>query len=337
MATLEDIARSLGVAKSTVSKALSGAGDVSESMRKAVLETAVEMGYSRLRRGDEAPRIAIFITNMEFNKPEDFGYDILVGFRKLAEPAGYQVSIIELTHELEERIGYDTYMMQGNYRGGLFLGLSLDDPWLEDFKTCRTPTVLYDNLVQGNPNVTYVGADNAEGMRLAVRHLQRLGHKKIGYLSSALGAYVYQQRYKTFFLAMEECGLPCEEDQARDSYFFEICTEEYLPALLKMGCTGIICSHDVLAQLTLKQCKKLGIRVPEDVSIIGFDDLPLCGLTQPPLTTIRQDRTELGRSAYCALSSQLEGVHLSTFLLHTELVERDSCAPLTEVVAAKEE
>ena len=74
MATLEDIAKSLGVSKSTVSKALSGAGDVSSTMRKAVLEAAVEMGYSRLRRGDEAPRIAVFITNMEFDKPEDFGY-----------------------------------------------------------------------------------------------------------------------------------------------------------------------------------------------------------------------------------------------------------------------
>lgn len=328
MATLEDIAKSLGVSKSTVSKALSGAGDVSSTMRKAVLEAAVEMGYSRLRRGDEAPRIAVFITNMEFDKPEDFGYDILVGFRKLAEPAGYHVSIIKLDHELENRIHYDTYMMQGNYRGGLFLGLSLDDPWLEDFKTCRTPTVLYDNLVRGNPHVTYVGADGPEGMRLAVRHLQKLGHKKIGYLSSALGAYVYQQRYKTFFLAMEECGLPCEKDQARDSYFTEICMEEHLPALLEMGCTAIVCSHDVLAQSTLNHCAKLGIQVPDQLSIIGFDDLPLCEHTTPPLTTIRQDRTELGRSAYCALSSQMEGVPLSTFLLHTTLVRRDSCAPL---------
>ena len=176
--------------------------------------------------------------------------------------------------------------------------------------------------------MTYLGADNAGGMRLAVQHLQRLGHKKIGYLSSALGAYVYQQRYKSFFLAMEECGLPCEEGQARDSYHTSVCMEEHLPALLKMGCTGIVCSHDVLAQSTLKHCAEMGIRVPEDVSIIGFDDLPLCQHTQPPMTTIRQNRTELGRSAYCALSSQMEGVPLSTFLLHTELVRRDSCAPL---------
>lgn len=324
MATLEDIAKTLGVSKSTVSKALNGALDVSDAMRRAVVETAVELGYSRLRRGEEAPRLAVFITNMDYASPEDFGYDILVGFRKLAEPAGYQVSVIPLDYKLEKSIAYDQYMLQGNYLGGLFLGLSLDDPWLRDFETCRTPTVLYDNRVSGNPRVTYVGADNAEGMFLAVQYLKSLGHRKIGYLSSALGAYVYQQRQQAFFQAMQKNGL-CDQALARDSYFFSVCMEEHLPALLGLGCTAILCSHDSLAIGALDHCRKTGIRVPEDVSILGFDDLPRCQSTQPPLTTIRQDRTELGKSAYCALSSQMEGVSLSTFLLHTELVTRASC------------
>ena len=324
MATLEDIAKTLGVSKSTVSKALNGALDVSDAMRRAVVETAVELGYFRLRRGEEAPRLAVFITNMDYASPEDFGYDILVGFRKLAEPAGYQVSVIPLDYKLEKSIAYDQYMLQGNYLGGLFLGLSLDDPWLRDFETCRTPTVLYDNRVSGNPRVTYVGADNAEGMFLAVQYLKSLGHRKIGYLSSALGAYVYQQRQQAFFQAMQKNGL-CDQALARDSYFFSVCMEEHLPALLGLGCTAILCSHDSLAIGALDHCRKTGIRVPEDVSILGFDDLPRCQSTQPPLTTIRQDRTELGKSAYCALSSQMEGVSLSTFLLHTELVTRASC------------
>lgn len=330
MATLEDIAKVLGISKSTVSKALSGAGDVSDTMRRSVLETAVELGYNRLRRSDEAPKLAVFITNMNYLKPEDFGYDIIVGFRKMAEPDGFRVDIIPLTYELENSIRYDEYIMQGNYRGALFLGLSLDHPWLEEFKTCRTPTVLYDNRVSGNPKVTYVGADNREGMNLAVTHLKALGHNKIGYLSSALGAYIYVQRHIAFFDALRENELSAEPELAQCSYFREESIETHLPKLLDMGCTAIVCSHDTLAATAVNKCHDLGLQVPGDVSIIGFDDLPLCRHTVPPLTTIRQNRTELGKSAYCALSSQMEEVPLSTFLLHTELICRDTCGAPTE-------
>ena len=333
MATLEDIAKTLGVSKSTVSKALNGAWDVSDAMRRAVVETAVELGYSRLRRGEEAPRLAVFITNMNYASPEDFGFDILVGFRKMAEPAGYRVQVIPLSIELEETIPYEQYMMREHYLGALFLGLSLRDPWLRDFETCTTPTVLYDNRVTGNPRVTYVGADNGEGLHLAVQYLKGLHHRNIGYLSSALGAYVYQQRYDAFFQAMRDNHLPCGKNQARNSFHTHICLDEHLPSLLKQGCTAILCSHDTLACAVLERCREQGIRVPEDVSVLGFDDLPLCDTCQPPLTTIRQDRTELGKSAYCALSSQIEGVAPSTFLLPTELIPRASCAnaPETEL------
>lgn len=327
MATLEDIARVLGVSKSTVSKALSGAGDVSDAMRRCVVETAVELGYTRIRRADEAQRLAVFITNMDYAAAADFGYDILVGFRKMAEPAGYRVSVIPLDRQLEESMSYDQYMMQGNYLGGLFLGLSLEDPWLKDFETCRTPGVLYDNRIRGNPRISYVGVDNAEAAGLAVRHLKGLGHGIIGYLSSALGSYVYQQRRDAFFQALAENSLPREPSLARAAEHMEDCLREHLPALLDQGCTAVLCSHDLLAARLLETCRELGIRVPEDLSVMGFDDLPLCRDTQPPLTSIRQNRTELGRSAFCALSSQIEGVRLSTFLLHPELILRDSCRP----------
>ena len=326
MPTLEDIAKKVGVSKSTVSKALSGAGDVSETMRRIVLEAAVELGYSRLRRSEVAPKLAVFITNMNYKEKEDFGYNIIVGFRKLAEPDGFQVDIIPLTIEMEETNRYDEFIMRGNYRGALFLGLSLDHPWLKEFRTCKTPTVLYDNHVSGNPKVTYVGADNDEGMHMAVYYLKKLGHTNIGYLGSALGAYIYQLRYNAFFDALRLNGLPNEESRAGVDYAIEACVEAHLPRILEMGCTAIMCSHDLIARRTMERCQELGYRVPEDISILGFDDIPMCQTTTPPLTTIRQNRTELGKSAYCALSSQMQGVPLSTFLLHTELIERESCA-----------
>ena len=327
MATLNDIARTLGIAKSTVSKALNGAEDVSEATRRQVLETAVELGYSR-RRGNQ-PRIAVFITNMEYEKPTDFGHDILVGFRKMAEPAGFQVDVIPLNYRLSHTTRYDEFMLQENYRGALFLGLSLNHPWIaNDFAGCKTPTVLYDNRVSGNPNVTYVGTDSQEGMALTVYYLKELGHRKIGYLSSALGAYVYQQRYLGFFQALKKAKLPCGEELCGASYHMEEVLEQHLPRLIEEeGCTAIVCSHDLLAIGAMERIEAMGLRVPEDISILGFDDIPQCRSTTPTLTTIRQSRTEIGKSAFFALSNQMEGVPLSTVLIHAELVKRGSCGP----------
>lgn len=329
MATLDDIAQELGISKGTVSKALNGAKDVSKKMQQAVLEKAVELGYSRLNHSTAAPRIAVFIMNMEYSKPDDFGYDIIVGFRKAAEPAGYLVEIIPLTLQLQKEIRYDEYMMRENYCGSFFLGLSLLDPWIREFETCKTPTVLYDNHVSCNPRVTSIGVDSIEGIEMAFNYLRSLGHNKIGYLSSALEAYVYQQRYQSFARVMTGMGLPADDSVMGSDFHVNVCLTKHLPRLLKNGCTAIICSHDILAHSTMFYCNELGLRVPDDISIMGYDDIPLCRYTNPPLTTIRQNRPALGKSAFYALSGQFNGVSLSTYLLHAELIQRGSCGPVS--------
>ena len=325
MTTLADIAKALGTTKGTVSKALNGAQDVSAATRRAVLEKAVELGYTRIPRGKTGCRIALFIANMEYKKPSDFGHDLVLGFRKAAEPQGYQVALITLTQALQQSCSYDSYMLQNNLAGGVFLGLSLTDPWLKDFETCRTPAVLHDNHVSGNPAVTQVGVDSAEGMKIAVSFMKSLGHDKIGYLSSDLGSYVYQQRYQSFFTALEENGYAPDPEMAGSAFHVSDCLSQHLPRLLKAGCTAILCSHDLLASSTLVYCTELGLSVPGDVSILGFDDIPLCCHTTPPLSTIRQDREQLGKSAFFALHSQLIHVPISALLLHPQLVVRSSC------------
>ena len=327
MATMDDIAKRLGITKGTVSKALSGAADVSETMRKSVVETAVELGYSRISRSASGKQLAVFVSNMAYEKPDDFGWDIITGFRKMAEPADYQVDVVPFTAEMQKAARYDEYMLMNHYLGAVFLGLTLTDPWMQDFRTSSTPAVLYDNHIQGNPSVTHLGIDNDEGMEMAVARLVELGHRKIGYLSSALGAYVYQTRYASFFHALRQHRLDAHQYMAGYSYRISECLEKHLPRLLDRGCTAIICSHDLLAHTLLIHCAELGLRVPADLSVVGIDDIPLCRYTSPPLSTIRQNRTELGKCAFYALSSQINQVPISTLLLHAELIERESMGP----------
>ena len=122
---------------------------------------------------------------------------------------------------------------------------------MKDFHTSRTPTVLYDNYISANPNIAYVGVDNNEGMELAVSHLKLLGHKKIGYLSGALGSHVMQVRHKAFFQALRQNGLQSDPTYAGSSYYITECLEKHLPRLLAMGVTAIICSHDLIANTVM--------------------------------------------------------------------------------------
>ena len=110
----------------------------------------------------------------------------------------------------------------------------------------------------------------------------------------------------------------------RQVYLHQTPGQKALPRFLENGTTAIICNQDTLANAALIQCQQLGYQVPDDISIIGFDNLPIAAYTSPPLTTIRQDRTELGKSGFFALSSLLNGISISTFLLHAQLIERKS-------------
>lgn len=335
MATLDDIARELGVSKGTVSKALNGAKDVSQKTKQSVLETAVKLGYFRAPRNAPSQKLALFVINMEYKKPEDFGYDVISGFRIAAEPAGFLVDVIPLTRQMQFDWRYDDFMIREGYCGGFLLGLSLSEPWLKEIAGCKTPTILYDNYIRGNPRVTSIGIDNEEGIEMAVHYLQSLGHQKIGYLSSDLNSQVYRKRYDAFIKAMSTSGLVADDSVMGADFHVNICLTNHLPRLLKNECTAILCSHDVLAHSVMIHCLELGLRIPEDISIMGFDDIPLCRYTAPPLTTIRQKRTSLGKSAFSALINQLNHVPMGTLLLHAELIERASCGPAA--VKEKEE
>ena len=329
MTTIQDIADKLGISKSTVSKALNDAPDISETLQKQVLETAVELGYTKLRRYKKpVKKLCVIVQrdNIEYEEPHHFAYDIVMGFRQAAVPAGFEVAVVPVDAALQRDISYDVFMLQHDFAGAFLLGFSLGEPWMKDLKMSRTPTALYDNHIIGNPMTSYVGIDNEEGMYLAIGHLKSLGHKKIGYISSALGSHIMQVRHRAFFQAMRSHGMKTDPSFAGCSYYLSECMEKHLPRFLDMGMTAVICCQDTFASAAITQCQQLGCRVPDDLSIIGFDDIPLSAYTSPPLTTVRQNRIQLGKSGFNTLNGLMNGVSTGTILLHAELVVRSSTA-----------
>lgn len=324
--TITDIAARLGISKSTVSKGLNNATDISLETKQLILQTAAEMGYINKKIRHNA-KICILIENIDYHTPNQMGYDIVLGFQQMAEQEGRVVDIIPVTPNFQRQTPYDVFMIQEGYQASFVLGFSLQDPWMEEFRISHFPTVLYDNYIKGSPNIASIGCDSTEAFDYAVKHLVKLGHKKIGLISGPLDSYILKERYQAYLTALEKYELEINEKFIGLGYYVSESNRTYIPKLVEQGVTAILFSHDIHAISAITECGDREIRIPEDLSIIGFDDLPIASLSQPPLTTIRQDRIALGKCGYYAMTSLLNHVPISSIQLRAPLIVRQSTGP----------
>ena len=327
MATIKDIANRLGVSVSTVSKGLNGASDISDELRQMVLDTAVEMGYRTKRsKKVENRKLCIFIENMNYETIDEFGYDIVLGFKQNAFRRKWDVDILPITPAFQEEEKYDTFLLKNGYCGAFLMGLALHDSWIKQLENTTMPTVLLDNFISDNPNVCYLGTDSYEGITMAVNHLVNLGHKNIAFLNGSLYSLVSDQRQEAFENAMAAASLPVQKDLTAYGYYVSDSAKYHVPGFLAAGATAVVCGNDLIAKGVIDECTKRGFRVPEDVSVVGFDDISIAATFDPPLTTIRQERNELGRCAYDILNSLIHHIPISKTLLRPKLIERESTA-----------
>ncbi len=329
MATIKHIANKLGISVSTVSKGLNGASDISEQLRQAVFDTAIELGYMpRQMRTKENQRLCIFIENMDYQTVEQFGYDIILGFKQAAYPANYDVSVVPVTPAFQASEKYDTYMLKNSYVGAFIVGFALKDAWMEQFQTTTIPTTLFDNYVRKNPNVSYIGTDSFEGIDDAIEHLIALGHRKIAMISGSWHSMITEQRRQAYVESMAAHDLEIDEKWMPYGYYVAAAAKPHVMKLLSLGVTAIVCGNDLLASGVLDECQAHGFRVPEDVSIVGFDDIPVSARLEPPLTTVRQERLELGKCGFYTLHSAINHVSVCKNLLRPQLIVRNSTGPV---------
>lgn len=328
MATIKDIAERLGIAVSTVSKGLNGASDISADMRQLVLDTAVEMGYaSKKLKSKGSRKVCILIENMDYENIDQFGYEIIMGFKLSAARRHWEVSVIPSDLNMQTAEKYDTYMLKNGFSGAFLLGFSLHDDWVKQLNKTTVPTVLLDNYIPVNSHVGYVGTDSTEGITLAVNHLVSLGHKRIAFLNGSKNSMVSDERYQAFIQSMNENGLRPDDKLIEYGYYVPDCAKYHVPGFLENGATAILCASDLIASGVIAEVLRHGLRVPEDISVIGFDDLPIASQLTPPLTTIRQDRIDLGKSAFLLLDGLVQDVSVSKMLLRAKFMERASTAP----------
>ena len=313
------MARRAGVSQSTVSLVLSGksAGRISARTEAAVRQAADELGYrpniaARALRTGTARTVGLVVTDVT----HPFFGPVLRGAQVAAWRAGYAVALVDVANDPDRELASFEALRAGPVDGFLFF-------------TVDPPESTGEHVVAlevSPPGMSFVRFDTERGTELALRHLLELGHKRIGHLGSELDAETFRFRRDTLLRVLGEAGLE-PGPYARAPFRFDEAVGPAL-SLLEERPTAIYCDDDLLAGGVYLAARERGLRIPDDLSVVGFDDLPFAHVFEPPLTTIRIDPETLGSEAFEALAKLIAGEPPPPGrILPVELVVRGSTAP----------
>jgi len=322
--TIKDVAERAGVSIATVSRALNDKGDVSEPTRERVREVARSVGYSP----DRAAR------SLASHRTQLVG--VVVG-----DNAGHRdLSLIffgKVLAAISRRLsqsGYDPLLLQDagpehSFDAAILIGIDGDSPLVADLAAREVPLVGVDVRCESDCAV-YVGSDHADGVRLALAHLHALGHRRIGHLAGAQNTVAGFERLEAFRRETDALGLDVPEELIRRGDFSSASGYREACALLALDerPTAILAASDLMALAALQAIRDAGLKPGHDIAVVGFDDLEAAALAHPPLTTVRQDRRELGTLAAARAIELLEEQSApETTVIPVELVVRASSAP----------
>lgn len=347
--TIQDIADELGVSRNTVSKAINNTGILADATREKVLKKAIEMGYkqfsyvnmSSLEMTDSSPsptakrEIALFTSN--FIGSSHFASTMLDKFQRELSVLGYSFTMHRLQeHEIEQMTLPASYMDERT--AGIICVEMFNRGYCSMLCSLDTPVLFVDSPAYGLEDplkADHLYMDNQSNMHRFVREMVRRGRKRIGFIGEVMHCQSFFERYMGYRNAMYLSGLDCPEDccitgnapaaknpgyeEYRDYLSKNIRKIEKLPDVF-------ICANDFIAMDTLMAFKQMGISVPNDVYLCGFDDSPESKVMSPSLTTVHIHSQIMGFSAVHLLLSRIKEPALNFRTIHTEtsLVFRES-------------
>ena len=322
MVSMKDIAKACDVSVATVSKALSGQQDIGEETRKRIARKAEELGYmanasARALKTNRTYNIGVlFVDPMHGGLAHEFFSGVLDGIREEAEKNGYDITFINSSVGRRP----STYLQHCLYRGvdGVVIATAdFADPMVLELVNSDLPVVPIDHMFNDHASVI---SDNLRGMDALVRYVVSMGHRDLALIHGEKTT-VTTSRLTGFYRACEELGIRVREDMVRESKFHdpEGCariTKEILSLPERPTC--IFFPDDYSCIGGYNAIREAGLRVPEDISAVGYDGIPLSRILSPVLTTWRQDSGGLGRTAAARLIEQIE--HPKTAILDREII-----------------
>jgi LacI family transcriptional regulator, repressor for deo operon, udp, cdd, tsx, nupC, and nupG len=333
-ARIQDVAKLADVSTATVSRALATPERVSPEARARVLEAIAKTGYvpnpaARTLRSQKTYMVLVVLPDLA----NTFFSKILRGIEETLFEAGYGMIISDLDGSPEKEAHFAAFTAAGRVDGAVLLNGHLFGQSREGEGQPARITIPLVALCEAIPgaDIPQIEIDNRAAASRMTQHLASLGHRRIAYVSGPANNILERERFQGFKDGLEAAGLP------------------YDPALILPGDytieAGVRAGHDLVARSTrptavfctsdemaiglMRTLFSAGLRIPEDISVAGFDDIEFAAVAEPSLTTIHQPRRELGQAAASALIDLLQGRSSPKRIrLETELVIRDSVAPL---------
>ncbi len=298
--TIKDIAKAAGISHATVSRALHNHPAISKETVERVQQLAREMGYipsqaARSLKTRHSHALGVIVSNID----DPFWGEVLYSIDEVCRAANYSLFIMTTHRDKEREKEVVQTLVQRGVDGVILCAPQFSEKQSQLIKSYGLPMVIVNN--EGSVDSPYlVFNDDINGIRLAARHLIELGHRRIAFLGNAVGGRTTAEREKGFRQELRDSGVAVLEEYIR------LTESETLAAgfngareLLAIDPrpTAIVCYNDVLAIGVYSAVTQAGLRIPDDISITGFDDISVAAYLVPPLTTIRQHKAELGSVA----------------------------------------
>lgn len=317
MSTIFDVAKAAGVSKSTVSRVLNGESGVKEETRAMVQKAIRDLKYSPsylaqgIRTG-KTKTIAMVVpeyTNVFYN-------EMFRGVEDVALEYGYMVFVCNTERSRNSEMEYIREILKRNVDGIIYNTYSNDEKMKSYLKELsgKLPVVFVNRIFTGNEDVAYVYTDGFSSNRKAVHYLYEKGRREIGYIRNTSDISVIEDRYEGYLQGLRDCGLPYKEEyvyrvkQSREPDYIMLGKEAALYyESLPHRPQALIAAIDTLAIGCVQQFQRDGIRVPQDINMIGFDNIALSSLMQPPLTTISQPIRLMGQKAAEIVIAKIDG------------------------------
>jgi LacI family transcriptional regulator len=313
--TMQTIAARVGVSQATVSYVLNNKAGarVSAPIRAEILRIARELNYypneaARRLAGMRSRTLGILQLYVRHSVLAGWwSAEVMRGIADTGFAQGYHLMIYAMSEDVRDMCLSAVY--SGRLEGLIILAPYKDEPLLQDLSNADVPVAAVGAQQVFGEKMVAVDADNEMGGYLATKHLIDQGHRRIAHLHGTLNIPNAWDRLQGFRRAMEEAGVPILPELVRESGFLEQRAYEITRELLQLSepPTAIFAANDVSAVGVLRAVKDAGRRVPEEVAIIGYDGTPFTQLTEPPLSTVEQPASEMGRLAARLLIEIIEG------------------------------